>query len=274
MPPKRKKKQPVESTGDQGTTEVPPAPKKQKKAAPRAATQKKAAPRAATKKNTKKLTLKLPTTLEIATDQPSEGLSLPHMALDTDQMLGVDGIDISTDPNVLTLPDDNESTVQTTSKVPARSEVDLPPVDAIMEDFDFDESLSEFGEDSAISKPPRKKARQPGAGSQSTQSDNAEVEDVQVMLDIPRVAGNGTQRKSIKSTMPFNEVIGIIHETIGCTTVKVKPNLCYKLGSAPQKSNSISLSTSDDWNGLLLELLPAQKKKKVTIPVSILLEES
>jgi hypothetical protein len=45
------------------------------------------------------------------------------------------------------------------------------------------------------------------------------------------------------------EVLEIMHDVIGCTDVCRKPNLLYKLASAPLKADPITLGSVEDWRG-------------------------
>jgi hypothetical protein len=47
------------------------------------------------------------------------------------------------------------------------------------------------------------------------------------------------------------EVLGIMYDVIGCTDVHWKPNLSYKLASAPLKADPITLGSVEDWRGCL-----------------------
>lgn len=61
--------------------------------------------------------------------------------------------------------------------------------------------------------------------------------------------------------MAFDHVLEIIHETIGCVSVAVKPALTYKLAAAPLQSLPISLTCDEDWEGLVETAIGAHKKK-------------
>ena len=95
------------------------------------------------------------------------------------------------------------------------------------------------------------------------------------MLLIPQVSSDCIQRVSIDSDIPFDDVLATIYETLSCSDIPRKPNLSYKLDSAPSKAPAISLLTSDDWNGCLETLANAESTKKKrtgkapTIPINI-----
>jgi hypothetical protein len=71
----------------------------------------------------------------------------------------------------------------------------------------------------------------------------------------------------------FEEALEIIYETIGCSDVCRKPNLSYKLVSAPQKAEPITLGSADDWRGCLEDVAQVQAKKKSTVQVKIIVGE-
>ncbi|KIK76754.1 hypothetical protein PAXRUDRAFT_109269, partial [Paxillus rubicundulus Ve08.2h10] len=84
----------------------------------------------------------------------------------------------------------------------------------------------------------------------------------EVVLLVPQAANEGAQRISILQWTAFAKVLEVIHETIGCQNVACKPLLSYKLSTAPQKADSINISTSEDWQGCLEEVNAVERKKK------------
>jgi len=73
--------------------------------------------------------------------------------------------------------------------------------------------------------------------------------------------------------MAFETALEEIYNTIGCDSVKVKPDLCYKMSTAAKNVASISLSTEEDWDGLLEEVEIAQRKKNAAVAVNITITE-
>jgi hypothetical protein len=52
-----------------------------------------------------------------------------------------------------------------------------------------------------------------------------------------------------------------------------KPLLSYKLSTATQKADVINVGSAEDWKGCLKEVNAAEKKKKGTVPVKIIIAE-
>ena len=94
-----------------------------------------------------------------------------------------------------------------------------------------------------------------------------------VVLLIPQSSGASDKRKTLSAEISYAEALSIIYETIGCEDVKRKPDLSYKLSDAAQKAAPVGLGCDDDWEGLCEEVVGRQKKKKITIAVSILVSE-
>jgi hypothetical protein len=91
-----------------------------------------------------------------------------------------------------------------------------------------------------------------------------------IVLLIPQSTGDGAQRRTLTHAVTFEEALAAIYETIGCTDVRKKPSLLYKLSSAPQKEDAISLRSEADWKGCLEDVAQAQAKKKATVQVKII----
>jgi hypothetical protein len=78
---------------------------------------------------------------------------------------------------------------------------------------------------------------------------------------VPQASSNGSQRLSITlDGQPFETILEMIYKAVGCSDVKRKPNLSYKLSTAPQKNSPISLATEDDWRGCLEDTMAAELK--------------
>lgn len=96
-----------------------------------------------------------------------------------------------------------------------------------------------------------------------------------IVLLIPQVASDCIQHVSIDADISFNDVLAVIYETLSCNDIPRKPNLSYKLEFTPAKAATISLSTSDDWQGCLETLANTISMKKkwtgqvLTIPINI-----
>lgn len=84
----------------------------------------------------------------------------------------------------------------------------------------------------------------------------------EIALLIPTAQKDlGAQRKSVFVTLTFPEVLKTIYDVIGCGDVRVKPVLSYKLSTATQKALPISLTSAEDWDGLL-ESVEADRLRK------------
>jgi hypothetical protein len=87
---------------------------------------------------------------------------------------------------------------------------------------------------------------------------------------VPEATSEGSQRLSIETTMSFEDVLELIHETIGCVSVVQKPTLAYKLSTVGQKSAAINLRTENDWGGLVTDVTAkAKTKKDVSVVISV-----
>jgi hypothetical protein len=71
----------------------------------------------------------------------------------------------------------------------------------------------------------------------------------------------------------YEEALAVIYETIGCGDVRRKPNLSYKLASAAQKEEPITMCSEGDWKGCLEDVAQVQAKKKTTVQVKIIVGE-
>ena len=70
------------------------------------------------------------------------------------------------------------------------------------------------------------------------------------------------RRVELDSTVGFDEALEVIYENIGCADVLRKPELSYKLSTAPAKNGSISLDSTGDWNGFQKEVNNQQRARK------------
>jgi hypothetical protein len=101
----------------------------------------------------------------------------------------------------------------------------------------------------------------------------------EVVLLIPEVASDCIQRVSLDSDTSFDAVLQVVYETLPCIGVQRKPQLSYKLSSAPAKALAVRLANEDDWIGCLDTVTEAEslKKKRVgqtpTIPISIIIPD-
>ena len=73
--------------------------------------------------------------------------------------------------------------------------------------------------------------------------------------------------------MGFDEALEVIYENIGCADVLRKPELSYKLLTAPAKNSSISLDSTGDWDGFQKEVNNQQRARKRSIPANILVSD-
>ncbi|KAJ6456823.1 hypothetical protein C8R47DRAFT_996103, partial [Mycena vitilis] len=94
-----------------------------------------------------------------------------------------------------------------------------------------------------------------------------------LVLYIPRAEPDGCQRLVLTHATDFDEALTVIHETIGCTDVGVKPALTYKLSNATKSAGSIGLSTAADWTGCLDDVQDAEgdkpKRKAISVTISV-----
>ncbi|KAJ7431853.1 hypothetical protein B0H11DRAFT_1887117 [Mycena galericulata] len=92
-----------------------------------------------------------------------------------------------------------------------------------------------------------------------------------LILMVPEVSSEGSQRVSIKSSMSFADAVEVMHEVIGCTSILRKPTLAYKLSTAKQKDPTVNLRTQDDWGGLITDAsLKIKAKKDLTVAIFVL----
>jgi hypothetical protein len=71
------------------------------------------------------------------------------------------------------------------------------------------------------------------------------------VLLIPQASSEGTQHENLTHSTTFEDALTVIHETLGCSSVVLKPALLYKLSNTPQKADAISLNSQADWEGCL-----------------------
>jgi hypothetical protein len=78
---------------------------------------------------------------------------------------------------------------------------------------------------------------------------------------VPTAASEGTQRISLPwEGLNYEDTIENIHDAVGCSDIKRKPQLSYKLSTATQKSAAVSLAKESDYDGLLEDVAAAETK--------------
>jgi len=92
---------------------------------------------------------------------------------------------------------------------------------------------------------------------------------IEVVLQIPQAASEGTQRKSIQLLLSYEDALEMIHKTIGCVHVHRKLVLSYKLSTSTLKSAPVNLCSESDWDGCLEEVQHVQAKRKGRTAVSV-----
>ncbi|KAF8145936.1 hypothetical protein K438DRAFT_2095999 [Mycena galopus ATCC 62051] len=132
--------------------------------------------------------------------------------------------------------------------------------DAVESDSD-DDSTS----DSDVPLPKKRKVQPKGKEKEEKPDPKRKL-----VLYIPQASSDGTQRENLTHTTSFETALDVIHETIGCTDVAIKPQLSYKLSTATNRTSAINLSSVGDWEGCLEEVTQAEiNKKSATISVHI-----
>lgn len=177
---------------------------------------------------------------------------------------------------VLTATSTEAADSNTSTEASTASEGQAPAVTS-SSDNDDDESLPEPHKISMTPKKAAKGHKRKKAVEKDTDDECEAAAELpkKVVLLIPQVSSDCIQRVSIDSDIPFDDVLATIYETLSCSDIPRKPNLSYKLDSAPSKAPAISLSTSDDWDGCLETLTNAESTKKKrtgkapTIPINI-----
>ncbi|KAJ7586940.1 hypothetical protein C8J56DRAFT_1051238 [Mycena floridula] len=90
-----------------------------------------------------------------------------------------------------------------------------------------------------------------------------------IVLFVPTCTSDADQRLTVQSEISFEDLIDLLHTTIGCLNVQRKPSLQYKLSTSTQKSRTISLQSIDDWDGCIDEVQAVDKKKSVTVQITV-----
>ncbi|KAK6997464.1 hypothetical protein R3P38DRAFT_3059170 [Favolaschia claudopus] len=88
---------------------------------------------------------------------------------------------------------------------------------------------------------------------------------------IPQADSEGLQRAKMTHATTFEDALEVVYDIIGCTDVALKPSLSYKLSNAPIKASVTNLTSAEDWEGCLEDVIAAVKKNndvKVNINVS------
>jgi hypothetical protein len=94
------------------------------------------------------------------------------------------------------------------------------------------------------------------------------------VLLILQASSEGMQRENLTHSTTFEDALTVIHETLGCSSVALKPALRYKLSNAPQKAYAISLNSQADWEGCFEDVSAAEiKSEKTAISVRIMVTE-
>ena len=95
---------------------------------------------------------------------------------------------------------------------------------------------------------------------------------VDIVLLNPQPTSNGHHYRTLLHTVTF-EALGIIYEVIRCSNVHQKPNLAYKLMSAPSNADPITLGSAEDWKGCLEKVAQFQAKKRAMVQLKIIVGE-
>ncbi|KAJ7230137.1 hypothetical protein GGX14DRAFT_507989 [Mycena pura] len=90
-----------------------------------------------------------------------------------------------------------------------------------------------------------------------------------LVLMVPQANKDGPKRVLLTHSTSFEDALDTIHGTIGCADVARKPQLLYKLSSAPAKGPGIDLESEDDWGGCLEDVTVAEAKKNVSITIIV-----
>ncbi|KAJ7441223.1 hypothetical protein FB451DRAFT_1150613 [Mycena latifolia] len=94
-------------------------------------------------------------------------------------------------------------------------------------------------------------------------------EDRPLVLMILRAEGVGQQREILSHATTFDDALAIIHSTIGCKDIPIKPVLTYKLSNAAAKVLPINLGSAKDWAGCLQEVAAAEGKKIISVEIQV-----
>jgi hypothetical protein len=95
---------------------------------------------------------------------------------------------------------------------------------------------------------------------------------IELVLMIP-CAEQGIQRQQLSHATTFSEALDIIHDTIGHADVDKKPALLYKLSTAGKQDEAIRLGSDADWAGCCEEVIAAEKDKRKSISVKIIVAD-
>ncbi|KAJ7580329.1 hypothetical protein C8J56DRAFT_1057968 [Mycena floridula] len=112
----------------------------------------------------------------------------------------------------------------------------------------------------------RKKRKKADSGSET---DEPVKKLSKIVLFIPTSVSDADQRLTVPRTISFLDLLDLLHTTIGCDAVQRKPSLQYKLLTSVAKGRTISLQSEDDWEGCLDEIDGVDKKKTVTVQITV-----
>ncbi|CAK5278990.1 unnamed protein product [Mycena citricolor] len=105
----------------------------------------------------------------------------------------------------------------------------------------------------------------------SSSESEADPSNHKLVLMVPRLNTEGTQRIILAHNTSFIEALKTIHMTVGCVDVAVKPTLAYKLSTMTAKEPPVSLASQMDWEGCLDDVLEAEKGGKRSVKVTIII---
>ncbi|KAJ7834125.1 hypothetical protein B0H14DRAFT_3709688 [Mycena olivaceomarginata] len=91
-----------------------------------------------------------------------------------------------------------------------------------------------------------------------------------LVLMIPRAECEGSQWEVLTHATTFDDALNIIYRTVGCTDIRKKPVLIYKLSTATTKMTPISLASQANWDSCLDEVTAAKGKKKVNVNILVM----
>ncbi|KAJ7210188.1 hypothetical protein GGX14DRAFT_394983 [Mycena pura] len=128
---------------------------------------------------------------------------------------------------------------------------------------------NDLGDATPPAKVSGKRKKQVKGKSKKAEEVIVEPEDHILVLMIPQATSDELQREKLTHASTYDEALVIIHETLGCADLKLKPALRFKLSSWTAKVPALNLGKVSDWDGCLDDVSAAEKHSKGKQPVSV-----
>ncbi|KAJ3714519.1 hypothetical protein C8R42DRAFT_646438 [Lentinula raphanica] len=123
--------------------------------------------------------------------------------------------------------------------------------------------------DSDVEPEPQKQQKRGSKGKEA--NDRPTVIAFNVIIP-PLMPENPSSRRRIDTATSFDAFQSLVHLVLGCHDVRLKPQISYKISSAPKGSSSIALASKEDWAACIEDVVSAhfrRPKSKQFTPIDL-----